>query len=279
MENKETQKVLPHKRTFKEYRKDSNSDSMETSFGEHSLKHKPDSMETSFGEHSKKKVNEDKDYPERITDEQNKHMHEVVAPIKKLRGDHLEAVKEYSDESLPLNSVLHRHDKRYDISTKNNEQYRKTISDLDSALDKHKTTQDSTVYTGIKYSPAKHFRRENGVVPDKKVVHLPAFTSTSSSFHSAREFSDNTMHPNDERHGIDYDGDYHARHVLKIDVPKGTHAMSLQSHSFVPAEKEILLHRGHNIEIDKMPEHVGNNTYLWHARVVSRTPADLSKPK
>jgi hypothetical protein len=259
-------------KTFKQYRLEKHSNSMEISFGQHSLPKKEDkreSMETSFGQHSKKNLTEDVD---RISEKDHEHIHNKVVPIGKLSKHELDAVKDYSDDSTPINSMLHRHDKGYDISHRVDAH--ETSKHLDSALNKHKTTEDLHVYTGIKYSPSKHFKRCDKV----ESVHLPAYTSTSSSFHSAREFSDEAMHPNDENHGVHHEAGS-ARHVLKIHVPKGTHAMSLMKHSFVPKEREVLLHRGHNLEIHHTPEAVGNNTYLWHAKIVSHKPNDLSKEK
>jgi ADP-ribosyltransferase exoenzyme len=282
------------KLSFKEYRRHKNKiEVMETSFGSHSLPKKPDSMSTSFGKHSEKKepIQEKislvpKDSPNslpRITAAENSHIHEKVAPIGKLSVDQKEAVHDYSDSSRAINDMLHKHNSGYDISTSRSAAYKDTAKHLDAALDKHKTSEDMHVYTGLKHSPSKHFKKVNGKVPDKAIVHLPAYTSTSSSFHSAREFAENTMHQNDERHNIDYeDGDhgdgFTARHVLKLHVPNGSHAMSLMKHSFDPAEKEILLHRGHHIEVDSKPTKTDKNTYVWNAKVVAHKPNDLEKP-
>lgn len=266
---------------FKKYRdsKKNKPDLMETSFGSHSLPKKTELMSTSFGKHSEKIVEKvSPDSVPRISGKDNKHIHENVAPIKDLGEHQLDAVHDYSDESRPLNDMLHRHAKGYDISTKNADSYRNTAKHLDETLNTHKTKEDMHVYTGIKYSPSKHFKKVDGKIPDKKVVRLPAFTSTSSGFHNAREFSDMTMHPNDERHGIEHSEDGEARHVLKIHVPKGSHAMSLKKHSFVPAENEILLHRGHHIEIDSKPTKTDRHTYIWNAKIVHHHAPDLDKP-
>jgi hypothetical protein len=192
--------------TFKEYVKNKKlPESMETSFGKHSLPKKPESMETSFGKHSEKideKISPDS-IP-RMTAKETNHIHEKAAPIHdNLSEPHLDAVKEYSDDSHSINDMLHRHDRGYDISTRNSSDYKNTAKHLDAALNQHKTNEDIHVYTGIKYLPSKHFKKVDGKIPEKTTVKLPAYTSTSSSFHSAREFSDMTMHPNDERHGIE----------------------------------------------------------------------------
>lgn len=275
----EPKKDTPKLPSFKEYRAKKKIETMETSFGNHSLPKKPDSMSTSFGKHSEKvdeKISEVSDIP-RTTTEEHDHIHDVVAPIGKISGKKLEAVTDYSDDSRQLNGMLHHHDKgSINIYGSNNKQYRDTVKHLDSALNERKTTEDMHVYTGIKYSPSRHFARVAGKVESKKVVKLPAYTSTSSSFHSAREFSDLTMHPNDDRHGIEHDEDVgEARHVLKIHVPKGTHAMSLKKHSFAPTEHEVLLHRGHHIEIDAKPTKTDKLTYVWNARIVGHHPQPI----
>lgn len=284
-------------KTFKEYReaKKNKPETMETSFGTHSLPKKKETMETSFGSHSlpktksvkedvapatPKKVAHPMAYAKHIrTDEEHEHQHTQVAPFHqdKATQDERYAVSDYTDSSTPINSMLHMHNKGHDISTQNKAQYRDTAKHLDSALNGHTTHEDTHVYTGIKYSPAKHFKRVAGKVPISVNVHLPAYTSTSTSVTAARSFSEHTSHPNDERHGVDSES-HECRHIIKIHVPKGTHAMSLRDSSCVPEEKEILLHRGHELEIHHQPEKLDNETYLWHAKVVGHKLADLSKP-
>ena len=279
-------------KTFKEYREEKKTkpEVMETSFGSHS--ESKNVMETSFGSHSQPKVKplQEKlasnpgDAPaykaHELSPNGHDHIHENVAPLHddKISAMEKEAVHDYSDESTPINSMLHRHAKGHDISTKNTDAYRDTTKYLDHALNRQKTTEDMHVFTGIKYSPAKHFKKVAGKVPETTKVNLPAFTSTSSSIKSARPFSEATMHPNDERHGITYPDSGDVRHIIKIHVPKGSKAASLKAHSFCPEEKEVLLHRGHDIEIHHQPEHLDQNTYLWHAKIVGHKVADLSKP-
>lgn len=274
--------------TFKEYRKKAKSKipSIETSFGSHSKKKKKvPSIETSFGSHSKKKsIREDVEDPfkaahkhHELTNAQDAEAHLHIAPLHsdKLSADETEAVHNYTDNSTPLNGMLHGHDKGHP-ENKSTPRLKDHAGQLDSALEKHKTTADMDVFTGIKFSPSKHFRRENGKVPTSKQMHMPAYTSTSTSLGIAKTFSEHTSHPNDDRHGVDSEDD-EKRHVLKIHVPAGTHAMSLMKHSFVAGEKEIMLHRGHTIEVHHKPEQISHDTYLWHAKIISHNKADLSK--
>lgn len=288
------------KNTFKEFRekKKNKPENMETVFGSHSVpKSARNNMETKFGKHSepKKTVSEEKMFsadrgllqdqatvkPHLITPEQNDHIHNKVAPSSRDKMSHNEheAITDYSDESRPLNSLLHNHSNGHDITGINKTQYKKTIGHLDNLLGRQSTTEDMHVYTGLKGSPTKHFKKVGGKVPDKALVNLPAFTSTSTSIKSARGFAENTSHPNDDRHGIQYPDDEHgAKHILKIHVPKGSHAMSIKGASFAPEENEILMHRGHQVEIHGTPEHLSSNTYLWHAKVVGHKVVDVEKP-
>lgn len=259
-----------------------NSNSIETCFGSHSLGTIHDSVETSFGSHSEiqEKQNADNYENHILTDDEHKKIHSSVAPIhdEKLNEPELNAVKKYSDQSRLLNKMLYAHDKGSDISSKEHDDNKEITKHLESGLSKHKTKSDVHLYTGLKVSPSRYFKRSGGVIPEHKEVMMPAFTSTSTSVKSAKEFSRPTMHPNDERHGISYPDDDEVKHVLKIHVPKGTNAMSLQKHSFCPAEKEILLGRGHKIEIHHKPERLDSHTYLWNAKLTSHTPHDLDKP-
>jgi hypothetical protein len=287
-------------KTFKEFKEEKNKpQDMETFFGSHCLpKDKKQNMETVFGSHSakdsKSPLKEDKQFdsnlsgrltddmktvkPHVITSDQNTHIHEKVAPLDadKMSGNEAEAISDYSDESKPLNSLLHQHSKGHDISQDSKKQYRKTINYLDSVLSRRKTNEDIHVYTGLKKSPAAYFTYNKGVPSPTQEVHLPAFTSTSTSIKSARGFSEPVSHVRDENHGISYPTEENeVRHILKIHVPKGTHGMSLKGASFAPEENEILLHRGHNLEISSNPEHISKDTYLWHGKLISHAPKNL----
>lgn len=262
-------------------------ENIETSFGSHSIKkpknpEKLENMETSFGSHSIKKPKNIEEAVEtpfkemKLSSAVHNKLHTKVAPMRddNLSEKELSAVKEYTDDSSELNSMLHRHAQGSDVGTTRNKPIHDIASGLDSALVKHKTSEDLTVYTGVKRSPVHHFDKYQGRIPKETKVHLPAFTSTSTSVHKAHEFAVPDSHFNDEEHGID-EGSH--KHVLELHVPKGTHAMSVRNHSFVPTENEVLLHRGHEIMVHHKPTRLSNGDYLWHAKVVGHSPKDISK--
>ena len=65
-----------------------------------------------------------------------------------------------------------------------------SIEHIDKVLDKASTKHDFHVYTGVKKSPHKYWE-ETKHHKDKPIqVHLPAFTSTSTSFRKAKSFSE-----------------------------------------------------------------------------------------
>ena len=238
-------------------------------------------IKTQFGSHSVKKtaLTEanlapllDLDPSESV----NKKMHEKTAPLNKkdLSKDELSALREYSDESYDINNMQHERKKGVDTSDDEYDLQNELSKHIDSALDKHKTNAKMTVYTGIGYSPAKHFKRAaNGKLQKKVVVHHPSYISTSSKPSEAHFFSDEDSHKNDAEFGIE-PGEH--RHMLKISVPAGSNFTSLKSISKSPDEDEFLGHRGHNFEFGEMPEKHGNS-YIWPVKLVSHTPDKLAK--
>lgn len=240
-----------------------------------------DLIKTQFGSHSvkKNKLNEENLAPLidlNPSDSVNKKMHEKTAPLNKssLNKDELSALKEYSDESYDINNMHHERKKGVDTSDDEYDLQNELSRHIDSALDKHKTNAKMTVYTGIGYSPAKHFKRGlNGKLQKKVIVHHPSYISTSSKPSEAHFFSDEDSHKNDKEFGIE-PGEH--RHMLKISVPAGSNFASLKSISHSPDEDEFLGHRGHNLEFGEMPEKHGNS-YIWPVKLVSHTPDNLAK--
>lgn len=223
-------------------------------------------MVTSFGSHS---VNEDS--YEVKSDEEHEKIHKKLKIDKSvITPDHLGAVTRYSDTSSSLNNYLHK--KSNDPSTEG-EYYPKEANILTELLNTQKTKVPIDLYTGIKYSPAKHFETDKEL-PHSKIVHLPAFTSTSTKRSIAGRFSSSTEHKNDQMHGVD--SKYGAKHIIKIHAPKGTSAASIKEHSFMPHEEEVLLNRGHDIRIESKPEHLYDDVYQWNAHIVAHNPQDLS---
>lgn len=253
--------------TFKEYRKLKNLPLMQTWFGYHSEPDPVGIMQTSFGSHSQESVNEAARDHVHLAAEQER-IHEKVAPLheSKLSSRELASVVDYTDDSSDLNKSLYEHSHRAKVPE---DKIVEHSNALESALSKHKTTEPTHVFTGLRRSPAEHFAAGAHDKPTR--VHVPAFISASTTLNKARTFATEVSHRNDAHHGISG----MAQHMLKIHMPAGTSAASMKSHSFIPGENEILLNRGHHLEIDPHPEHLGSDMHLWNARVVEHKPVPL----
>ena len=262
--------------------------SMETSFGSHSLVvlgQAYPSMETSFGSHSlatkcnnPKLTEEYSTTPGKITASEqidNHHVHrmESVGSIhdrNKLKKN--DALYKYSVRSQRYNGALHEKIIPDHI--------KQDIKSIDKSLDSASIDHDTHVYTGMRHSPAGYFTGSGTAK-----VHLPAYTSTSTDYgvacvfaklhaHSAEQIAKHTPINSDCKH---YDPAASTRHVLKLHLPKGTKAGSVMHFSKYDDEHEILLHRGHNIEIHPHPTVDQHNVNVWHARVISHTPDKINE--
>jgi ADP-ribosyltransferase exoenzyme len=256
-------------KTLKQYRADKQNQPypvMDTCFGSHSISNQPyPEMGTEFGSHSVAESVENVN-PFLNSRAREREIHEDVAPLddEKLSNKELGAVMNYTDSSLALNKMLHdkSHDKPKLVDWANN---------LSSALSKHKIASDIHTFTGVSRSPARFF---NSPEQGTATVHLPAFTSTTTNFRTANRFTKPRVHPSDVNHDIPENEE--VKHILRLHMPAGTHAASMFEHSQHNHENEILMNRGADIEINRTPVDVGNNTFMWHAKVVGQNPQPLS---
>jgi hypothetical protein len=270
---------------FKKYREEKTSKklpAMETTFGKHSLPKTPKklpAMETTFGKHSLEKpqlVKEDADaYQLSHADQQT--IHKNFAPLNDdINKSQKQAAEKYSTHSQDLNSTLHDlYNSKPKVAIHNIHEHVDQAHLIGAMLDNHKTKAPIHVYTGVKHSPVTHFQGDNEH-SEHATVHLPAFTSTSTSLQVAKGFAGKTTHPDDHKHGVDSAPGNGANHILRIHVPEGSHAASIRHVALLQEENEVLLHRGHNLEIHKTPEKIGSSTYLWHAKLVSHKPENIS---
>ena len=250
---------------------------METCCGAHSVKPSdtkfPD-METVFGTHGTNPVTEEySTEPGKLTaaDQVAEHKtkdSKLIHASNKIGKT--ESLENYSTSSTDINNSLH--------TRKVSPSAKKQINSIDRSMDRASIDKDTHVFTGLKDSPAKHFVGLKSGETAK--VHLPAYTSTSTRYKIASNFTHarpatqaerQTHTPLNSDHK-DYKKYKTLEHVLKIHLPKGTKAGSIRHFASHDTEDEILLHRGHNIEIHPHPtvDEFGNHT--WHARIISHTP-------
>jgi 8-oxo-dGTP pyrophosphatase MutT (NUDIX family) len=216
----------------------------------------------------------------------------------RLTARNSEALRDYSEESTPLNSYLHKHYRKEKQIVDRNNTAQKFAKTLDTAF-KHATlTKNLKVYTGIPESPGRIWEKYRAD-PTKPVrVHLPAYTSTTTDFRIAYvSFSklDYTVYKDHKprnvlkgnlnlysmgvvKQGVKevFDG----YQMLYIIVPAGYQAISMVDLSnYGDEEEEILLPRGLDIEIEPNP-YVKTTpnipVVVWFAKVVGHNPVVLT---
>lgn len=237
---------------------------LETVFGKHSQEKKEPVLQTTFGKHSQEKLKEEAENKDigvhSNADEYKIHEHNRVESNN--------AARKYAMSSAEMNGTLHTlHGgtaKPVSDSTINNN--KKHIKDLDDVLNKSKIHADTHVFTGLPHSPEKHFKEMNAKKGESITIHHPAYLSTTTDYDTAKFFA---SRPGTNKAGTG------EKHVLKIHLPQGTKGGSIKHLASFPEENEVLLHRGHNIEIHPHPTIDKDGTHVWHAKVVSHTPKHI----
>lgn len=264
---------------------------IQTQFGSHSLP-KKDSKEKSDG--TEKKDDEITFNPvlnDSIFKEEQNNLSHVTNPhsaeeIKKFHSEnkmkdeisseakgHQGWLRHYSDYSTMMNNALHDHhtNKQIEKTVFNDpERHQRSLSfaqETEKVLQKHKIKSDHTVFTGVPQKHAEKFKNRN----EPLKVHHPAFISTSTEFEQAAKFTGGTKKEPEEFH------------VLKLHVPKGTHGGSMSGNTYHTKEKEVLLHRGHDLEIHHKPTIIDHpkhgKIHVWDAKIVGHNPKPLkAKP-
>lgn len=237
---------------------------------------------TVFGRHSDcvEPVNEEVRVPGKTTKEQIE-LHSDEAQDKIHEDNKLPEdvhVKKYTLGSKNYNKdlrELHVGNKITDTNRKN------TLTGIDKVLNKSSIKHDTHVYTGVTRSPAKEFSSTKAVLnkDGNVLLHLPTYTSTTTHASTAREFSKAIPAMSKEEQKKHTPANIGAtvpekdvKHIIKIHLPKGTKAGSVRDQAEYEDEQEVLLHRGHNIEIHKHPTVLKDGTHIWHAKVISHTP-------
>lgn len=207
------------------------------------------------------------------------------------------SLETYVHDSTSINRSLHSFHRKSKISKLSKGLWKSDdvpydVENLDHLLDNHKTTGAMTVYTGIHHDPGIHFKPDaNGKIPEHVTYHHPAYLSTTTEPKIAESFAHNIpIKPegwNERKHPARNDAEFNhdamqgsAKHVLQIHLPDQTKAASvwkrLSDDPYSPnaTEEEILLHRGHNIQIHRTPTiHPNGKTVIWHAKIHSHDPA------
>jgi hypothetical protein len=154
-------------------------------------------------------------------------LHESLSDhYKNFTEDHIDNIKKYTDDSYGINSYLWKKHKGEEITEEDKHYALKhsspKIEKMDSALKAHKTPYDLEVHSGTDHDP-RELKNSEGI------MHHPAYLSTSLMHNKATDFA-----------GVGKDGN---KHVLSINVPKGSHGAYVENHSYSPNEREFIIPR------------------------------------
>lgn len=198
---------------------------------------------------------------------QHRMKDEIHPDIKNHQG----WLRNYSDNNTrAIHDALYNHHANNKIETtvynspERHEQNLSIAHETEKVIAKHRIGSDHTVYTGIPQIHAEKFK--NRKEPLK--VHHPSFISTSTDFDQAVKFTGGAKNSPEENH------------VLRIRVPKGTQGGSMSGNTYYPKEKEVLLQRGHDLEVHheptiiKHPKH--GDIHVWDAKIVGHNPKPLN---
>jgi hypothetical protein len=170
----------------------------------------------------------------------------------------------HSMGSRTVNNILHQHYRgETEIDPKSHAA--KHIKKMDKVLKRFSLSKPAKVYTGIPVSVEHAYEKYKADRSKPIRLHLPAYTSASTKFLQAISFSVGR-----------------GNNVLMIELPIGTPAVSLKKISSHDYEKEVLLPRGIDIEVQPTPEIVekyGGKIYVWKAKALGHSPIEIFSNK
>jgi hypothetical protein len=174
----------------------------------------------------------------------------------------------YSQNSRDMNNALyndHLGKKIEKTALNDEERHQRNLTfahEASKALANTRTKSDHTVFSGIYPEHAEAFKNQKKPIQ----AHHAGFISSSTDFNQAAKFAGK--------------GEGGEKHMLRIHVPKGTQAGSMKWISSYVREKEILLQRGHDLEIHHEPTIINHpkegKIHVWHAKIVGHKPKELN---
>lgn len=139
---------------------------------------------------------------------------------------------------------------------------------LNKALSRAKAPdRDVHVFSGIKADPSEHILKNGGI------MHLPAFTSTSTDISKAHFFAKEVDSPLKNAEGEKISP---TKHILKIKIGKGQQTGAyIPEHSGYSDEKEFLMKSNQVLKIHPVPSihhdpTTGHTTKIWSAHVMDK---------
>jgi len=163
------------------------------------------------------------------------------------------AVKLYTKSSSGINGQLRRGQPHF---SREHEEADKALSDH---IKSNKTDRDLYVYHSNDHV---HELYDAPINKETGAIHIEhkGYTSTSLNHQTAADFTRSQVNPQNYN---EYS------HVIKIHVPKGSHAAYVSGHATYSDEREILLHKGARLAIHPKPTYDNNQSLTtWHANLI-----------
>ena len=208
----------------------------------------------------------------------NKEYSELDGP-----GSDMDYIGRYTSDSYNLNDYLHRHYRKaaHTVTKDDEKNYKNQVQSLDRALTLRRLKNPLTVYTAVPESPANAWAVYGADVRRPIRLHLPAYTSTTTSLKVAIIFAEDNLSPSSVDHrrhpprNIKKGAGDNGNQIIMLTIPAGTPASSVKNVSDIPEENEVLLPRGMDIEVNPRPTMLKNGDYVWHAQVIGHNPIQI----
>ena len=208
----------------------------------------------------------------------NKEYSELDGP-----GSDMYYIGRYTSDSYNLNDYLHRHYRKaaHTVTKDDEKNYKNQVQSLDRALTLRRLKNPLTVYTAVPESPANAWAVYGADVRRPIRLHLPAYTSTTTSLKVAIIFAEDNLSPSSVDHrrhpprNIKKGARDNGNQIIMLTIPAGTPASSVKNVSEIPEENEVLLPRGMDIEVNPRPTLLKNGDYVWHAQVIGHNPIQI----
>lgn len=226
-------------------------------------------------------------------DEQHVYLHNK-AEKNEHRHVNYEHVYNYTMGSKGINTELFN--SHVENRNPNMEKYQQErIKGIDSVLNDSKLDHDLHVFSGVGFHPDTIQKTDD----NKRLLHLPSYTSTSISPRVASTFAKHFRSDTKEK-VPDVTTDFYESthpvesHVLKIKVPAGHRGVYIGEKSDYPSEHEFLLPRKVTLHIHDDPETYDNDMHdlfkrklvkVWRAEIIHHPdhnpdePLKFDKPK
>lgn len=194
-----------------------------------------------------------------------------------------DTVREYTGTlASEINDLLHQAFRDKKMSPGSYYYLTKKVAELDAALQRKTLSKSLVLYHGLAQNPQRAWDTYGHDYDEPIRVHLPAYTSASTSFSVASSFARHSYHNTNKQAIInfDYNGDpalFGGNHILEIQVPAGIPTGSVKHFSRHSSEEEFVLPRGLDIEISPNPILYKGTYLVWEARVVGHKPTPINQ--